>query len=95
VIELAALGSKAGFDIAQAFSIGELRECHAPVLVLAGKTFDMAIAIVSLNASTQRMKRKMIDCLRKDQFACEHEFAYPKCGTMENRAIFLNRSSSR
>jgi hypothetical protein len=33
VVELRGLGRQAGFDIAQDFSIGQLGECHRPVLL--------------------------------------------------------------
>ena len=77
MIEFAALGAQAGFDIAQALAIGELRKGHTAILVLATEAFDVMIAMVALNTATQRMVGKMIDCLGEDQFAVVHVSGLP------------------
>ena len=52
--------------------IGELRECHAQVLVETGKTFDLAVAAIALHVTPKGVHRQIIDDLRKNDFACIH-----------------------
>ena len=95
MIEFAALGAQAGFDIAQALAIDELCESHTAILVLATEALDVMIALVTLNTSTQSMVGKMIDCLGEDQFAVVHVCDLPSCYGMGELDISGVGSSSR
>jgi gluconate kinase len=66
------LGAQAGFDVAQALAVRELREGHAQILVEAGEALDLVFASVTCNVATKRMQGKMIHYLRKNQLACVH-----------------------
>ena len=72
MIKLVVLGTKRGFDVSQTFSIGELGEGHAQVLVETGKTFDLAVAAIALHTTPKGVHRQMIDDLGKNEFACIH-----------------------
>ena len=50
VVELGALGAQAGFDVAQALSIGELGEGHAAVVLDTPEALDPAVALIALDA---------------------------------------------
>ena len=50
VIEPLGLGSKTGFNIAQAFSVGELGESHTAKLFRAEKGFDLVVAVITVHA---------------------------------------------
>jgi len=45
--------SEAGLDVSQGFSKSQLRECHCPELVQAGKRADTMVAVVSANAGVE------------------------------------------
>jgi hypothetical protein len=49
VIQLAGLGSQAGFNVAKTFAVGQLREGHAQKLVQATKGADIEITTVFRN----------------------------------------------
>jgi len=95
VVELVALGFEAGFDVAQALSIGELRECHGTILVLASKALDVSVAIVSLSATPKGVQRQMIHHLCKNEFACIHRLTSPNWNTRLKRGASRIDSSSR
>jgi hypothetical protein len=40
-------------DVAQTFSIGELRESHGKILIPAGKSAQPAVALLALNATAE------------------------------------------
>jgi len=92
VVKLVVLGTKTGFDVSQTFSIGELRECHAQVLVETGKTFDLAVAAIALHATPKGVHRRMIDDLRKNEFACIHEPCPPAIPQKHGELGFSNSS---
>jgi hypothetical protein len=61
--------AKADLDISQAFSIGELCEGHAEVLVPAGKADDLVIAVVSIDAFSELVRGNKVHQLGKDRFS--------------------------
>ena len=50
VIEMLLIAAKAGLDISEAFTIGELGETQAKKLIPAGKRNKLVAALVSLDA---------------------------------------------
>ena len=95
MIEFVALGTQAGFDIAQALAIGELRKGHTAILVLATEAFDVMIALVALNTATQGRVGKMLHDLCEEQFAVVHGCGRLSCCSMEELEISGVDSSSR
>lgn len=71
MVVLVLLGAQAGFDIPQAFAVGQLSEGHTEIMVVTGKLLDLEAAIVSLYASVKYMERKMFHHLRKNEFSRE------------------------
>jgi hypothetical protein len=51
VIKLGLLGTQTGFDIAETFAVGELSEGQTKKLIPAGEFFDVAIALVAIDAN--------------------------------------------
>jgi hypothetical protein len=49
-----------------------LSKCHASILILAGKTFDVLVAVVALNATTKGVHWQMFHCLCENEFASVH-----------------------
>jgi hypothetical protein len=72
VIQLVLLGSQAGFDIPEAFAVGQLSEGHAEVMVEAGKLFDLEVAIVAFYALMKGMEWKMLHHLRENELSGIH-----------------------
>lgn len=95
MIKLVALSFEAGFDIAQAFPIGQLSECHAAELILAREVFDISVAVVALNTTTKRMQWQVIHCLRENKFACVHRLTAPTWDSGWKRDADRTDGSSR
>ncbi len=72
MIEFALLGTQARLDVAQAFAIGELGKDHAQISIPAGKVFHLVMATIPIDASPERMDRKVIDDLRENDLAKVH-----------------------
>lgn len=72
VIELGSLRPQAGFDVAQALAIGELRERRAAQLIGAAELADSMLAAVALDNAPEALPRKMIHQLGEYQFASVH-----------------------
>jgi|SRR5688572_7921277 len=72
VVQLARLGAEAILDIAEAFSIGQLRESHAQILVEARKSADVEIALVFADQAAERMPRREFHYLSEDQLSSVH-----------------------
>lgn len=72
MIELAALRSRAGFDVAQALAIGQLREGHAQVLIEAREALDLVLGLVARDAATKRVQRQVLHQLRENRLARVH-----------------------
>ena len=53
------------FNIAQTFSVGELRKCHTKKLIETSEGLDATIALIALYAFTERLHRQMFHHLRK------------------------------
>ncbi len=73
VIGLDRLASQAGFNIAQAFPIGQLGEGHAHVVVEAGDLFDLVRAPIVGHAATKVGQRQMHHTLCEDVSAHANE----------------------
>ena len=69
VVELALLSCQAGFDVAQALAVAQLRERHGAKLVLTGEALDVAIALIALHAATKAVLGNMLQHLRENEFA--------------------------
>jgi len=63
---------KANLDISQAFAISKLGECHAEVLVPAGKADHLVIAVVSIDAFSELVCGDKVHQLGKDRFPGIH-----------------------
>lgn len=63
---------QADLDIPEAFSVGELSECHAEVLVPAGKADHLVIAVVSIDAFSELVCGNKVHQLGKDRFPGIH-----------------------
>jgi hypothetical protein len=73
VIELGLLGAQADFDVAQTFTIGELCERHAQILVEAREALDLVMTAISLDAAAKLDKRQMIGHLGENHLAGIHQ----------------------
>ena len=72
MIELGLLGTKTSFDIAEAFAISELSKCQTEELIPAGKIFDIAIALVSIDANLKLVGGEEVHELRENGSALVH-----------------------
>jgi len=72
VVQFGLSGPKAGLNISQAFSVGELSEGHTKELIPAGKAYDVAIAVVSIDAFLKLVCGDKIHQLGKDGFPGIH-----------------------
>lgn len=64
--------TQTGLDIAEALPKSQLSEGHAEELVETGEAFDLVVAMVSLDAFSELMKRQEIHNLGKDGRRCIH-----------------------
>jgi len=62
-----------GFDVAQAFPVGQLGEGQAEKLIPAGKTLDLVMSMIPLDAFVEFVNRKKIHQLGKECFAGIHQ----------------------
>ena len=72
MIQLALHRSQTGFDIAQAFAVSELGECHGQVLIPTRESPEMVITIITVYAFLKFLVRKMRDQFREDEPASMH-----------------------
>jgi hypothetical protein len=72
LIKLGLLGTQTGFDIAETFAVGELSEGQTKELIPAGEFFDVAIALVAIDANLKLVGREEIHELREDGSAKIH-----------------------
>jgi hypothetical protein len=63
---------QADLDISQAFAISKLGECHAEVLIPAGKADHLVIAVVSIDAFSEFVCGDKVHQLGKDRFPGIH-----------------------
>jgi hypothetical protein len=93
VIKLGARRPETRFDIAQAFSVGQLRERHAQELIPARETLDFVIALVTFHTQTKILSGKKIDQLGEDRLAGIH--SPPPAAKFRQNGVGLNRNSNR
>ena len=60
VVELGLLGAETRFDIAQAVAISELSKDQTKELIPAGEVFDIAVALVAVDANLKLITRKVV-----------------------------------
>jgi len=72
MIELGLLSTKTSFDIAEAFAISELSKGQTEELIPAGEIFDVAIALVAIDANLKLVGGEEVHELRKDGSAKIH-----------------------
>ena len=83
-----ALRSETGFDVAQAFAIGELGESHRQILVPAREILRVPIATITGNALLKFLVRQVLDQLRKHRAAGVHPAFLPLPFMMNNSEGF-------
>ena len=66
VVQLASQATEAGFDIAQTFTIRQLRERHRRQLVPTGKPSEATVAAIPRHALLKFFARQVINQLRKN-----------------------------
>ena len=72
MIKLRTLCTQAGFDVVQAFPIGQLTKGHTQVLVETVECLQLVISPVSLDTLQERVKGEMVEQLGKNEFARVH-----------------------
>ena len=72
VIQLGLSGTQADLNISQTFSVSELSEGHAEELIPAGKAYNVAIAVVSIDAFSKLVCGDKVHQLGKDGFPGIH-----------------------
>ncbi len=72
MIEFGLLGTKTGFDIAEAFAIGELSEGQTEELIPTGEIFDVAIALVPIDANLKLVGWEELHELRENSSSLVH-----------------------
>jgi len=72
MIELGLLSTKTSFDIAETFAIGELSKGQAKELIPAGEIFDVAMALVSIDANLKLVGGEEVHELRENGSALVH-----------------------
>jgi len=93
VVELGMLGAQAGFDVAQALAIGELRKGHAQILVETAEALELVLAAIARDAASQAVQRQVADDLRENEPAGIHLAPPPRLRWQGRRND--RRSSSR
>ena len=71
------LCAQAGFDIPQAFPVGELGEGQAEELVEAGKGFDFVVAAIACDTAPKGVHGQMRHELREDKMTGVHGVKLP------------------
>ena len=72
MIELGLLSTKTSFDIAEAFAISELSKGQTKELIPAGEIFDVAIALVPIDANLKLVGGEEFHELRENGSALVH-----------------------
>ncbi len=80
MIELGLLGTKTGFDIAETFAIGELSKSQTKELIPAGEIFDVAIAMVPIDANLKLVSGEKVHELRENGSALVHPLPPEQAG---------------
>jgi hypothetical protein len=66
VVELAADGTEAGFNVAKTLTVSQLSECHRQILIPTGQIFQIATTAISIYALLELLVGKELDQLRED-----------------------------
>ncbi len=72
VIQLGLLGAQTGLDIAKTFAVGDLSKGQRKKLIPTRELFDVAMALVSIDANLKLVGREKRCELRKDGSAKIH-----------------------
>ena len=67
------LRTQAGFDVSQAFTVSQLGECHATILLGASERKDLVFAIIAIYTTSESVPWNKIHHLRENQFAVVHD----------------------
>ena len=72
MVELSLARTQAGFDIPQAFAIGQLGEGQTEKLIPAGEAADFVVATIAGDATLKLLRMNPVQELRQDEFAGVH-----------------------
>jgi hypothetical protein len=72
VVQPVCLRTQIDFDIAQRFSMGQLRKRHREELIQTGKILDLVLAPMGCHAAPKSRQRQISHELRKNEFALMH-----------------------
>ena len=89
------LCAQAGFDIAQAFPVGELGEGEAQELIEAGEGFDFVVAAIACDATPEGVHGQVGHELREDEIAGVHDAELPDSGWESEHGRHALSGSSR
>jgi hypothetical protein len=78
VIELFLLEAQAGFDVSKTLAVSELSKGQAKKLIPARKLFDIATALITIDAKLKRVGRQKIQEQRKNGSAKIHRLPPPQ-----------------
>jgi hypothetical protein len=92
VIQLGLLGAQAGFDIAKTFAVRELSKGQTQELIPTREIFDVAIALIAIDANLKLVGREKIHKLREHGSAKIHRLPPEQAGKQydatEKEAIY-------
>jgi hypothetical protein len=80
VVELGLLGAETRLDIAQALAISELSKDQTKELIPAGEVFDIAVALLSVDANLKLITRNVVQQLSENGSAKIHLLPPAKAG---------------
>ena len=89
------LRAQAGFDIAQAFPVGELCEGQAEELVETGEGFDFMVAAIASDTTPKGVHWQVGHDLREDEIAGIHGPKLPGSGWESEHGRKASPGSSR
>src|SRR5438874_11953546 len=95
MIETTPESAQAGFDVAQALAIGQLRESHREKLVPARKAADLAVALITIHAAPKLLRGNEIHQLREDRFALMHAVHPPEIPAKDGQNGLWNSNRKR
>lgn len=72
MVELRAARTQAGFDVAQTFAAGELREGQAEKLIPAGEAADFVVTTVTGDTALKLLGMNPVEQLGQDEFVGVH-----------------------
>ncbi len=80
MIQLGLLGAQTGFDIAKTFAVRELSKGQTQELIPAREIFDVAIALIAIDANLKLVGREKIHKLREHGSAKIHRLPPEQAG---------------